>query len=78
MNVSDDILTKNINDRKAQGATGDYLKIDIFAMKKDIENKFNEKTNSFVKYIANINIIDDYEHEYQRIIVFLSDNLRSK
>jgi len=77
MNVSDDILTKNINDRKARGATGDYLKVDMFAMKKEIENKFNEKTNSFVKYISNINIFDDYEHEYQRIIGFLSDNLRS-
>jgi len=76
MNVSDDILTKNINDRKARGATGDYLKVDMFAMKKEIENKFNEKTNSFVKYISNINIFDDYEHEYQRIIGFLSDNLR--
>ena len=78
MNVSDDILMNNINDRKSQNVTGDYLKIDMFAMKKDIEHYFNETAPDFIKYIANINTIDDYEYEYQKIIAFLSDNLRSK
>lgn len=76
MNVSDDILMENINERKSRGVTGDYLKIDIFAMKKDIENHFNEVTNDFIKYIANINIVDDYQREYQKIITFISDSLR--
>ena len=77
MNVSDDILTRNINERKSRGATGDYLKVDMFAMKNDIENKFNGLANDFVKYISNINILDDYESEYQNIIAFLSGNLRT-
>jgi hypothetical protein len=77
MNVSNDILTKNINERKLNDIykTGDYLKIDMFEMKKDIENYFNELTNGFIKYVANINTVDDYETEHQKIIAFLSDNL---
>ena len=76
MNVSDGILTENINARKSRGATGDYLKVDMFAMKKNIEIKFNELSNNFIKYIANINTVDDYEYEYQNIITFLSEHLR--
>jgi hypothetical protein len=41
INVSDDLLTNNINDRKSRGATGDYLKVDMFAMKNNIEKRFN-------------------------------------
>jgi thymidylate kinase len=78
INVSDDILTKNINDRKARGVTGDYLKVDMFAMKKDIENKFNKTKNDFIRYVANIDTVDDYDNEYKKIIAFLSEHLRSE
>jgi len=78
LNVSDDILTVNLNDRKSRNITGDYLNVDMFAMKKDIERHFNEVADDFIKYTANINIVDDYESEYQRIITFLSANLRSE
>lgn len=78
INVSDDILLRNINDRKLRGVTGDYLNVDVIKTKREIENKFNEKKNGFIKYIANINIVDDYEHEYDKIIAFLSDCLRTE
>jgi len=73
LNVSDDLLTKNLSERKARGVTGDYLKIDIFAMKKEIENHFNKLERDCIKYIANINTAEDYEVEYQKIINFLAD-----
>ncbi|MCL2386991.1 MAG: AAA family ATPase [Defluviitaleaceae bacterium] len=73
LNVSDDLLTKNLNERKARGATGDYLKIDIFAMKKEIENHFNKVEGDYIKYIANVNTAEDYDVEYQKIIDFLAD-----
>jgi tRNA A37 threonylcarbamoyladenosine biosynthesis protein TsaE len=72
LNVSDDILTKNLNERKASGSTGDYLKIDIFAMKKEIERHFNEVEGDYIKYIANINCVDEYEDEYKKIVTFLA------
>jgi hypothetical protein len=77
LNVSDDILTTNLADRKSRGATGDYLKIDIFDMKKQVEHHFNGM-NCNVKYISTINSFDDYEHEYKKIIDFLSDKLRTE
>ena len=76
LNVSDYLLIKNLNDRKLRGTTGDYLKIDMFAMKKDIENYFNEISNEYTKYIVNIKNIDDYEYEYNKIITFLTDSLK--
>ena len=75
MNVSADILKKNIDDRKSRGVTGEYLKMDMLAMKKDIENKFNGFENGFIKYVANIDIIDDYEEEYKKIVAFLTNCL---
>jgi len=73
LNVSDDLLTNNLNERKARGATGDYLKIDIFAMKKEIENHFNNLKGNHNKYVANINTFDDYDIEYRKIIAFLTN-----
>lgn len=75
MNVSDDILTNNLNERKSRELIGDYLNIDMFAMKKDIENYINDN-NDYTKYILNINSIDDYEGEYHKVISFLSDILQ--
>ncbi|MCL2603499.1 MAG: AAA family ATPase [Defluviitaleaceae bacterium] len=77
INVSNDILTANLNDRKSRNIVGDYLKIDMFEMKKSIENHFNEIPMDFIKYIVNVNIVDDYEFEYKKIIAFLIDNLRT-
>lgn len=54
MNVSDKILTENINYRRSMGVTGDYLKVDMFAMKKRIEKRFYELPDDFIKYVANI------------------------
>ena len=78
INVSDDILAQNIEDRKSKNVVGDYLKIDMLAMKKDIEHHFNEVINDCAKYIANINTIDDYESEYHKITAFIVDNLRAE
>lgn len=78
LNISDDLLKSNINERKSRGAAGDYLKVDMFAMKNDIKNKFNEIESGFIKYVANINIVDDYEEHYNKIITFLPDCLRTK
>ena len=77
LNVSDEILTKNFEHRKLQDAivVGDYLKIDMFEMKREIESYFNEHISDFAKYVANINSIDDYELEYEKIVDFLADNL---
>ena|GEM_PF-1782433 len=77
MNVSDDILMNNIAERKSRGATGDYLKVDMFVMKKNIEKRFNEMPDDFIKYISNVNIENDYEDEYGKIIAFLSGNLHA-
>jgi len=77
MNVADEILIKNIKDRKSRNEKGDYLKIDMFSMKKDIEIYFNKITNDYIKYITNINTVDDYELEFQKIITFISDILRT-
>jgi hypothetical protein len=77
INVSDDILTKHINDRKSRNVTGDYLKVDVFAMKRNIEKRFNEMPSDFIKYVANITIDNDYEHEYEKIMVFLSTYLHT-
>jgi adenylate kinase family enzyme len=72
MNVSDDILTKNINDRKLRNIMGDYLKVDMFEMKKNIEKRFNEMPNDFIKYAANITVENNYENENEKITAFLS------
>ena len=78
MNVSDSILMKNINDRKSRGATGDYLNVDMFEMKRNIEKRFNEMPNDFVKYVANVNVENDYEYEYEKMIKFLSPHIRTE
>ena len=78
INVSDDILTKNINERKARGATGDYLKVDMFAMKKNIEKRFNEMPSGYKKYVANIVSENDYDVEFEKILEFLTANLQTE
>ena len=78
INDSDDLLTENINDRKSRGATGDYLKVDMFAMKNNIEKRFNEMPNDYIKYVANITIENDYKDEYEKIMAFLASHLQAE
>ena len=67
LNVSDNILKENLNNRKLQNITGDYLKYDILSLKKDIEEKFQD-VNNHEKYILNINVYEDYDLAYDIII----------
>jgi len=78
LNVSDNILTKNINDRKLMGATGDYLNVDMFEMKKNIEKQFNEMPSDYEKYVANIDVENDYDIEYEKILDFLTIHLQNE
>jgi len=74
MNVSEDLLVQNLNDRKSRNVIGDYLNIDMLDMKKQIEEYFNETSFSF-KYIADINTVDDYKYQYEKIMRLLSENI---
>jgi len=71
LNVSDNILIENLNLRKSKNITGDYLKVNILEMKKSIETQFNKIEYDCKKYIANINLYEDYKYEYNNIIDFI-------
>jgi hypothetical protein len=57
-----------LNTRKSQNITGDYLKVDILEMKKYILEQFNKIDKGYIKYIANIKVLEDYDLEYKNII----------
>jgi cytidylate kinase len=72
LNVSDNILIKNLEMRKSKNITGDYLRADILGIKKEIEKKFNNIIYGCEKYTANINKCEDYDIEYDKIIKKIS------
>jgi uridine kinase len=68
LNVSDSILIENLNTRKSQNITGNYLKVDILERKKYILEQYNKINDDYEKYIANIEVYEDYDLEYNKII----------
>jgi len=71
LNVSDNILSENLNSRKSQNITGNYLNVDIFNLRKYYEEQFNN-INNHEKYKLNINNYEDYDLVYIDIIQKLS------
>jgi len=74
LNVCDDILINNLNIRKLNNGVGDYLNVDIFEMKKDIEKQFAKLKDDKITYTADIIENSDYDIEYENIIEFIKQN----
>lgn len=68
MNVSDNILLKNFQARKANHSTGDFNRINGLALKETILDEI--KQLKFDKDLIYFNILknNDYEKEYKKLI----------
>jgi len=72
LNTSDTVLADNINMRKQNNIIGDYLNIDIFESKKEIQKQFETLKYDKIIYVADITKNNDYGIEFKNIIEFLS------
>ena len=72
LNVSETVLTYNMNTRKQNNAIGDYLNIDIFETKREIQQQFENLKYNKITYVADIIKNNDYDIEFKNIIEFLS------
>jgi len=75
LNVSEKILTDNLDNRKSKSIIGDYLNVDICQMKKNIIKKFEELKGEKITYVVDITDHSDYERACENIVEFLSSNL---